>query len=66
MEAITMQEKVIKNGKAQGLYTVARQLQVHSKVLSFWKRGQDTTAQPACAHTERMHLPELRCDTSNL
>lgn len=25
-----------------------------------------TAAKPACAHTEWLHLPKLRCDTSNL
>lgn len=44
MEAITMQEKVVKSGKAQGLYTVASQSQVHSKVLSSWKRSQEIPA----------------------
>lgn len=44
MEAITMQEKVIKNGKAQGLYTVASQSQVYRRVLSSWKRGHEIPA----------------------
>lgn len=30
---------MIKNGKAQGRHTVAGECQVHSKGLSFWKRG---------------------------
>lgn len=51
MEAITMQEKVIKKGKAQGLYTVASQSQVHSRVLSSWKRGQEIPAVNDCSKT---------------
>lgn len=71
MEAIIMQEKVIKNGKAQELYTVASQWQGHSKVLSSWKRGQeipvvsDRSTACMCTHPAWMHLPELCCSTSN-